>query len=99
MSDAPRAYTREEMQQQYLDHVRDAVNHWFRAELHDDREKLEGLAFSILVMLDGDTNLPGCRVLPIPRPDDQEYHEEIGENWYPEDVNIAGDLHERFLNL
>lgn len=66
---------------------------------------MEGLVHSILVILDGNdgSSLPGFVVSPYPHPDDQAFHLEEGENWYPPFVDcgtlhlgIAGMLHERW---
>jgi hypothetical protein len=65
---------------------------------------MEGLAFSILVMLDGGSAmLPGFVVAPLPDPSDKDYHIMKGENYFPENHDaaekikgdIAGALHER----
>jgi hypothetical protein len=63
------------------------------------RDSLEGLAFSILVALDGECGgLPGFSVKPLPHRSDKRYLKSIGENWY-EQTEIAGSLHEVFLDL
>ena len=65
------------------------------------KDRLEGLAFSMLVILDGGAmDLPGFIVAPDPHPSDKEYHISEGSNYFPEnhklDVkgDIAGCLHE-----
>jgi hypothetical protein len=67
------------------------------------RRRLEGLAHSILVALDGNAMaLPGFVVAPMPHPSDRDYCIENGENFYPEapDVScdIAGELHTRMYS-
>jgi len=61
-------------------------------------EKLEGLAYSMLVMIDGGSSLPAFNLVPCSHPADKEYLKNIGENWYPEDaVNDTVMLHDLFM--
>jgi hypothetical protein len=93
-----RPYTAEECRDLFLARVRAIVDYW-----HNDvqtpgvREKLEGVAFSLLVALDGkDGLLPGFIVKPNPDPSDRQYYIDNDENWWPDDVDIAGELHDHF---
>jgi hypothetical protein len=61
--------------------------------------RFEGLAFSLLVILDGGTDLPGFKLSPDPHPSDKEFNQKRGENWFPKDCDIAGELHELFRNF
>lgn len=94
---ASRAMTEDEVRTTVLQTVAEYVDYWEReTRVTDLREKLEGLAFSILVILDGGAGLiPGFKVTPNPHPDDEAYHRKEGTNWWPTDVDIAGELHER----
>ncbi len=61
------------------------------------KEKLDGLAFSILVLLDGGRiDIPGMTLIPGPHPEDKEYHKEQCQNWWPDDEDIGGALHEEW---
>ena len=100
-----REYTTEEIREQFLDNVRMLVNYWDRTPKETTKEKLEGLAFSILTILDGCAgDLPGFIVAPSSHPDDKQYHIDNEENYYPENHeiedkikgDIAGGLHESF---
>jgi hypothetical protein len=100
MSDnTPREYTAEETRDMLLAHIHRMVDYWHKeSRVTDTREKLSGLAFSILVALDGDAaSLPGFVVSPAPHPTDKDYHREQGENWFPTGVDL-GVLHEFFHN-
>ena len=95
--ETPRAWTEEEMRKAYLDLIAAYCHYW--ADLSEEEgggtlQRLQGLAFSILVMLDGESPLPGCHVIPAPHVDDREWHIGLGENWYPQGKDIAGPLHE-----
>lgn len=95
MSDKPRAYTREEAQAMFIDHAIGMCNYWAK-QPGTDREKLAGLAFSLMVALDGGSCMPAFHVLTSPHPDDAEFHRAEGENWWPVECDIAGVLHELF---
>jgi hypothetical protein len=108
MSETPRAYTPEEARDLFLEHIRCMVDYWATVKGRTEKEKLSGLAFSILVTLDGGTNLPafdaipvrtgkGCHfdIVPCPHPTDKDYCKDNGENWF-EPVPLPGTLHELF---
>jgi len=100
-----REYTKEEVREQFLYHVRTMVNYWDSIPKKTTKEKLSGLAFSILTALDGCAgDLPGFIVAPLSHPNDKQYRIENEENYYPENheienkikCDIAGGLHELF---
>lgn len=92
-----KAYSHEECQKMFLDHVRNMVSYWLdEKRTPETKEKLNGLAFSILVLLDGGTSLPGFKVVPTPHPDDKQFQIDEGDDYWPDDVDIAGGLHEMF---
>jgi hypothetical protein len=99
-----REWTEDEIREKFLAHVRVMVDYWDREpRAETQKRRLEGLAFSILVALDGCAGgLPGFIVAPSPHPEDKAFHQSEGENYYPEnheaDVkgDIAGCLHELF---
>lgn len=75
--------SRHEDQKQFIDHINLMVDYWeTNIPEMSSRQKLEGLAFSILTALDGCAmSLPSYAVIPI----------------YDNDTmgtDIAGDLHE-----
>jgi len=100
-----REYSKDEVQKQYLELIWSYIDYWHNLPNKTCREKMEGLAFGIMVILDGESALPGCIVVPCPHPDDRKYHEDQDENWFPENhelsvnCDIAGSLHERFHNI
>jgi hypothetical protein len=92
-----REYTEDEVRKNYLELVWEYINYWDSLPEKTCRERLEGLAFGMLVILDGEsTEMPGFSVFPSPHQDDKEYHIKLGENWYPDSCDIAGCLHELF---
>ena len=102
-----RAYTEEEIREQFLEMVRADINFWKNAKINanefdnafpnesDLERRLNGLAFSILVILDGESMIPGFKVIPDPHSDDKQYCIDNNEDWYPDDVDISGCLHEQ----
>lgn len=102
-----RERTTEEVRQEFIEHIRCMVDYWERVKLEpergttDARRRLRGLAHSILVTLDGRSNLPAFIVAPRPHERDKAYHQENGEDWYPENheanvqCDITGGLHDQ----
>lgn len=92
----PRMLTTDEVRERFLDHVRTLAAYWNDVPNQTTRDKLDGLAFSIMVLLDGGTGLPGFKVTPNPHAADKEYHRREGSNWFPNDCDIAGCLHDMY---
>lgn len=93
----------EEIREEFLSHVHNLVDYWNNVDERSTKEKLSGLAFSILSTLDGcSAELPSFIVAPLPHEDDKQYHINNGDDYYPENHNsnvncdIAGELHELF---
>lgn len=102
-----REYSAEEVKEQFLDYIRDMVRYWSKIQLskgkgptsqeEDIRARLDGLAFSILVALDGGAaDLPNFQVMCDPHPENKPYCQEEGLNWYPEGAVLPGSLHESY---
>lgn len=97
-----REFTREEVQDKFLTQVEAYVKYWSSQEGKSKEEALRGLAFSLLVILDGGSmNLPGFHVIPMSSEEDRAYYIENNMNYYPEFdgdevdcCDIAGGLHE-----
>lgn len=99
-----RQYTRDEVREQFLKKVASYAKYWENeSRAVTVREKLEGLAFGMLVILDGGCpDIPGFLVIPNPHPEDKDYHISEGEDYFPfsksiKDVranDIGGGLHE-----
>lgn len=100
MSEEPRAYTAEEATEKFLDHIRMLVDYWDGLPERDAqtrKDRLSGIAFSILTLLDGDTMvLPGCKISLAPHADDKEFLRGQGENWFEPGTELTWPLHEQF---
>jgi len=89
-----REYTTEEVRDKFLDYIMSLINYWEKQH-PSCRDNLDGLTHSILVALDGGaTELPSFTVAPAPHPDDKEYNKDQGKNYYSENTDIAGNLHD-----
>lgn len=65
----------------------------------DVKDKLDGLAFSILSALDGATmDLPAYCLMPVTSKEEIEECKASGKDYYEENTDIAGSLHENFYN-
>ena len=100
----PREYTDEEVRDMFISHIWMLVNYWDKADRPTQHDRMAGLAFSILSMLDGcSMNLPGFSVIPHPHPDDKEFRKNEGTNWFPEpqkvNHDISGMLHDNFYKF
>lgn len=93
-----REYTRDETQAMFLRNVKETVRFWSEDDGHSIEERISGAIFGVFVVLDGESAaLPAFTVTPHPHEDDRAYNQGNGDNWYPDDVNIAGDLHDKLV--
>jgi len=102
-----REFTTEEVREQFLEAVRARIIDWSNNNRRNEKEKLEGLAFSILSLIDGESiDLPGFILAPAPNSEDKQYYIKRNKNWYPENheiedkikCDITGCLHDRLFN-
>lgn len=96
--------TDKECRKRFLKTVWCYIDSWDKSSTATtSRKKLEGLAFSLLALLDGcDDDLPAFIVAPIGDHTDPEYHKKRGESWWPTNSDIqaqadmGGFLHDDF---
>ena len=98
-----RAYTEEEVRDMLLEQIRVVARYW--ANLPDvDRvtgraltihDRCDGVAFSILSILDGSSTLPAFDLTVCPHKEDKQYYIENGENWFKK-TTISDMLHEHY---
>ncbi len=101
-----RQFTQEEVQEKFLNHLWDLVKYWETVEStpiptdpnpkpKTTRDRLEGLAFSILAMLDGcAVTMPAFEIYPAPHPEDKQYCKDNKEDWWPQledEVTVHGN--------
>lgn len=94
-----REYSRDECRVMLLNHIGGLMDYWAReSRAPTSKEKLGGLVFSFLVLLDGGSGeMPGFELVPCPCSEDRAYLASQGENWWPEGgLDIGGSLHEEW---
>ncbi|MBD3261177.1 MAG: hypothetical protein GF334_05760 [Candidatus Altiarchaeales archaeon] len=80
----PREMTVEECREIFMRQVASIAAYWARVPGRTDLEKCNGVAFSILSMLDGsNVDIPAFDLIPSPHGSDEEFHRDEGENWWP----------------
>ncbi len=93
-----RAWTAEEARARMLAHLKGIAQYWGDVKGRTDRERLDGLCFSFLTMIDGsNVELPSMDLVLRPHPDDKAFAEANDENYY-EDGMVINDamLHEEW---
>jgi len=105
MKEESRQHTTDEVRNQFLQMVWNEIDYWKKQKV-SEQEKMEGVVFSILVMIDGDSaTLPPFILAPCPHQGDRNFLEEEGMNWYPQNDNeqingdIGGELHDMFHTI
>jgi hypothetical protein len=95
---APRAYTAQEVTEKILEGVVKQVRYWQKQPSCGTMEnRVEGVAFSILSMLDGSTmDLPAFNLSPDTEEDHINDCIEEGKNYYDPDTVVSTSLHELF---
>ena len=102
MSNESREFTQDEMKVEFLTYIHDLIDYWeHESRATTTKDKLEGLAYSILKTIDGGAaELPAYSLIPLGNPDDIEYRQSIGHNYYPEETeDIAGSLASEFMDI
>lgn len=94
-----REYTKEEVREMVLWHMRNLARYWARQE-GTPLDKCEGVVFSVLSMLDGSTGLPAFDLVARTHPDYKGFQIAEGENYIPDGLVINDDcqLHELFYS-
>ena len=96
-----KAKTAEDLRVEVIDHIRRIAAYWSEhPEPKTVRERCDGLAFSILNIFDGTTDLPAFDIVARPHPDDKEYDQSNGDDWI-EDGTVINDgcmLHEIYYS-
>lgn len=79
----PRALTAEEARERVLEAIRARIDHFGTQDDRPLKSRLEGLAHSILAVLDGEADgIPAFRIVCAPTGTDAAYHRERGEKWF-----------------
>lgn len=92
------AKSKDEVLQEYINHIKYLVTYWSTETRKTDKEKCEGLAFSILVMLDGCAGLPPVTLVLDCAPESEQETDD-GEKYYERGMALNNDfmLHDLFF--
>lgn len=93
-----RAFTPEELRSNVLDHIRLMVEYWATLPSLDIHSRCDGVAFSILTMIDGSADQPPMALVALSSDEDKQYSVQKGENWVEHGTVINDDvmLHEEY---
>lgn len=93
----PRAMTKAEMRDVFIETIRHNARYWATVRGRSVEDKLLGLGFSFLVMLDGGAaGLPPFEIVPVPHESDEARHRENGTNWWPTPYGATRKIVESF---
>lgn len=96
-----RAYTSDEARDIFLANIKSIVNYWAHLSDKDVEEKCDGVAFSILTLMDGEhLDMPSVDISLAPHPEDKDYHLGEGENYFEYGMIINEyPLHEAYYMM
>lgn len=93
----------EQVKKEFINKVQEYIDYWVGIKSQNIRECANGVAFSILNIIDGTIgDLPKFILAPNPHIDDKQFLIKNNEDYYPENNNskikcdISGDLHTLF---
>lgn len=96
----PRARTKEEMRELFLDYCRTIAHHWSKVEDRTPHEMCDGVVFSLLNAFDGMAGGFPCAIDLVMQPhhSDKQFCIEEGEDWVQDGQVINDDvmLHEMY---
>lgn len=92
------AYSEKEVRDKFLRQIKAIANEWSRYENKSNKERCEGVAFSILALIDGcSIGFPAINMLLAPHPDDKQYFTDNDEDYFEEGMLINNCcLHDLF---
>lgn len=86
--------TKEESRQMFLSAVSDACWYWSQLEDRTEKERLDGLAFSLLNIFDGTSSFPCAIDLVLrPHPDDKDFLIAEGTDYIEDGLVINDDVY------
>ena len=90
------AITAEEARKDFLTYLAGLAKYWATLPDKTPLERCNGLAFSVLTIIDGDTFMPPMDLVLRPHPDDEQFNRDDGDDWYEDGqvINDCGALHE-----
>ena len=95
-----RAWTPEETARLLVTKTVDIANYWAKVPNQTKEQACQGVAFSILSMLDGsNVDLPAFDLVPSVHKDDKQYAIDAGHNYFEPANVVSTPLHEMFHRI
>ena len=89
---APRAYTKEEVRESFLESCRAIAAYWSRQPEGSNLYRCEGVVHSMLTLIDGmSMSGPAMTLTMDPHADDKQFHIDEDENWIEPGMAINDD--------
>lgn len=89
--EAPRAFTKEEAREIFVDHMKGIISYWAEVPNQTDYERCEGVMHSVLTTFDGNSlPLPALDIVVRPHQEDKPYAIDHGMNYF-EDGTVLND--------
>jgi len=85
--------SKEEVRDEFLANIKNISFYWANQKNTTDKEKCEGVAFSILTLIDGCSNMPSIDLMLQPHEKDKEYCISNDENYYKSGMVINDDVY------
>ena len=83
------AYFEKEVRDRFLKKIKSITNWWSNYEAKSNKERCEGVTFSILALIDGcSVDFPAINMLLAPHPDDKQYCIDNDEDYFEEGMLI-----------
>lgn len=104
MKKQPTHYSEKEVRQKLYEHMRSLCDYWSKVDNDwnkTEKQRMEGLCFSLLVLFDGYTcaDLPAFDIRLSPHKDDKKFHVSRGERWFKKNMLINDCLmHDEWCN-
>ncbi len=94
-----KAKTVDEVKEEFLSQVKCIAHYWANLPDKTSLERCDGVAFSILNILDGCSSLPAFDLLVSPHEDDKQFNIDEGEDYYEPKMMINDCmLHEEYCD-
>lgn len=93
------AYSEKEVKDMFLKKIKSITNYWSNYEAKSNKERCEGVAFSILSLIDGcSIDFPAIDMRLAPYPDDKQCHIDNDEDYFEQGMLINDCCLHHFLD-
>ena len=85
--------TKQELKEQFVQAAKDIAYHWAAVEDRTDKQRCDGVAYSILALIDGCVHMPSMDLVMRPNPKAKEHLIGKDEDWVEEGMIINRDAY------